>query len=67
MDGALTEVWRWTRNFYGNLFDIWGGQSGAQSEAAMTKIAERYPDLKEVLESRYVDDLATSVQKVKEA
>ena len=39
----------------------------AQSEAAMTKIAERYPDLKEVLESRYVDDLATFVHKVKEA
>ena len=39
----------------------------AQSEAAMTKIAERYPDLKEVLEARYVDDLATSVKKVKQA
>ena len=39
----------------------------AQSEAAMAKIAERYPDLKEVLESRYVDDLATSVSKVGQA
>ena len=39
----------------------------AQSEAAMTKIAERYPDLREVLESRYVDDLATSVSKVEQA
>ena len=39
----------------------------AQSEAAMTKIAERYPDLKEVLEARYVDDLATSVKKVEQA
>ena len=39
----------------------------AQSEAAMSKIAERYPDLKEVLEARYVDDLATSVKSVEQA
>ena len=39
----------------------------AQSEAAMEKIAELYPDLKMILESRYVDDLAMSVMTVEEA
>ena len=39
----------------------------AQSEAAMEKIAELYPDLKIILESRYVDDLAMSVMTVEEA
>ena len=33
----------------------------------MAKIAGRYPDLREVLESRYVDDLATSLSKVEQA
>ena len=46
---------------------FWVASVAAQSKAAMAKIAERYPDLKEVLESRYVDDLATSVSKVEQA
>ena len=67
VDGSLFDARRRARALLRHLLNICVASVAAQSEAAMEKIAELYPDLKIILESRYVDDLAMSVMTVEEA